>query len=438
MSCRRLTQTALLAWVLVAAAPGAAWAATRAHGADASISGLWLASVQADALRVPFRFGIRARAGKASGWFFNGDQRIVSTSGTFEAGRLILNYPSYGRRLDATLGEDGTLTGTYAPTAPGSAAHSYVFQARHDTPAVRESPAEDAPLVGGQWLIPVRGGKANEKTWRLIVRQSGPHVSAAILRVDGDSGALTGDWHDGRLLLSHFDGARPAAIDVTAARDGTLRLVMHQRYGPNVILTAYRLRVAAAKRLPQPADPALHTRVRNPAQVFRFSYPDLDGHLVSNTDRAFRGKVLLVDVAGSWCPNCHDEAPFLETLYRKYHRRGLDIVTLAFEEPDQLGDPVEMRAFVKQYGITYQVLIAGTPDQLRAKVPQAVDLDAFPTTFFIGRDGRVRAVHAGFAGSVTGVFNTRLEHAFAEEIESLLRGRATFRGGGLTASGASS
>ncbi len=404
-------------------------AATLSHADAPSISGLWLARIQAGALGVPFRFGLSVRAGKATGWFFNGRQRVTSTSGTFEDGHLILNYASYARRLDATLSADGSLTGTYAPVTAGSTAQTYAFQARRDTRRAHTHtlPSGRAPLIAGLWLVPVHSRKADEQAWRLIVRQSGPRVSAAILRVDGDSGALTGTWRNGRLLLSHFDGARPAAIDVTDASGGTLRLLVYEERGPDLLLTAYRPRVAAAKGLPQAANPALHTRVRDPAQGLHFSFADLDGRQVSSTDAEFRGKVLLVDVAGSWCPNCHDEAPFLETLYRKYHRRGLDVVTLAFEEPGQLKDPVELRAFVKQYGITYPVLIAGTPDELRAEIPEAVDLDAFPTSFFIGRDGRVRAVHAGFAAPATGVFNTRLKRAFAMEIEQLLRERLPYR-----------
>jgi thiol-disulfide isomerase/thioredoxin len=79
--------------------------------------------------------------------------------------------------------------------------------------------------------------------------------------------------------------------------------------------------------------------VSNPAEPFRFSFPDLNGRMVSNTDARFEGKVVLVNISGSWCPNCHDEAPFLAGLYEKYRSRGLEIVTLSFEEPEQLAKP---------------------------------------------------------------------------------------------------
>ena len=76
--------------------------------------------------------------------------------------------------------------------------------------------------------------------------------------------------------------------------------------------------------------------MKDPAEPLRFSFPDIQGQIVSNTDARFRGKVVLVNISGSWCPNCHDEAPFLAALYKRYRASGLEIVTLSFEEADQL------------------------------------------------------------------------------------------------------
>ena len=139
--------------------------------------------------------------------------------------------------------------------------------------------------------------------------------------------------------------------------------------------------------------------MKDPDARLQFSAPDLSGHIVSNTDRQFDGKVVIVTVGGSWCPNCHDEAPLLESLYQQFHSRGLEIVNLSFEDdPDQLKNPERLRTFIARYHIGYTVLLAGTTDQLNEKLPQAEHLDSWPTSFFIGRDGRVRQIHAGFAG----------------------------------------
>ena len=64
----------------------------------------------------------------------------------------------------------------------------------------------------------------------------------------------------------------------------------------------------------------------------------MDGKIVSNTDTRFKGKVVVAIVTGTWCPNCHDEAQFLVQLHRKYRDKGLEIVALDFEEPEQQED----------------------------------------------------------------------------------------------------
>jgi thiol-disulfide isomerase/thioredoxin len=129
---------------------------------------------------------------------------------------------------------------------------------------------------------------------------------------------------------------------------------------------------------------------------------------------------VIVAIGGSWCPNCHDEAPFLQELYAKYHARGLEIVGLFFEEADVLKDPARVRAFIRQYGLQYPMLLAGETSELQAKLPQAANLDCWPTTFFLGRDGKVKAVHAGFAGRASGVLHDSLVKETTELLETLL------------------
>ena len=108
-------------------------------------------------------------------------------------------------------------------------------------------------------------------------------------------------------------------------------------------------------------------------------------------------------------------------LYAKYHAQGLEIVALDFEEPDQQSSLKRVNAFIKQYRVPYTYLIAGEPSEMWDKVPQAVNLNTWPATFFIGRDGRVKATHAGFASAASGVFNQQLKQEFTSTIERLLK-----------------
>lgn len=141
---------------------------------------------------------------------------------------------------------------------------------------------------------------------------------------------------------------------------------------------------------------------------------------MSNEDPRFKNKVVLAIVTGTWCPNCHDEAQYLVQLDKKYRDKGLAIVALDFEEPEQQGSLDREKAFVKQYGVQYTYLIAGAPAEMWEKVPQAVNLNTWPATIFIGRDGLVKGIHSGFASPASGQFNEQLKAEFTSKIEALL------------------
>jgi thiol-disulfide isomerase/thioredoxin len=380
-----------------------------------SLTGLWDATVIVNpGVEIPFRFELGGSGSAVKGSFFNGDEKVTSTTGHLENGALVLSFDEYGTRVEATV-KDGRLEGQYTRGTRGA---PYPFQAKRFVPAPVGD--EKIPAISGLWNVQVKSSKG-EDAWQLIVRQAGAEASASILRIDGDTGMLTGTYHDGKFVLSHFSGARPLRLELTPAADGTLSVVQNK----DNPLTATRAEIAKAKGLPQPSDPSRFTSVKDPTEPFRFSFPDLTGKIVSNTDPRFQGKVVIVSIGGSWCPNCHDEAPFFTELYKKYHAKGLEIVALSFEEEAQQKDPVRLRAFVKRYGIDYTVLIPGDPKELNEKVPQGVNLNAYPTSFYLGRDGRVRSAHAGFPGKATGKFHTEAKEEITALVERLLAEKPT-------------
>jgi thiol-disulfide isomerase/thioredoxin len=373
-----------------------------------SIAGRWDAVVVVNDVEIPFRFHVAADTLSASGWFFNGEEQIQATSGSFVNDTLTLTFDHYATRLEARL-IDGRLEGQYV-RARGV---PYPFRARVAAPPP-STPAE-TPAIGGIWIIPVTSSKG-EAAWRFIVHQTGPEVSAAILRVDGDTGALTGRYQDGRFILSHFSGQRPVLLELTLEPDGSLAILQNKR----TTMTAVREEHARDRQVPSPSDPATHSFAKNAADRFRFSFPDVHGRVISNEDERFRGKVVIVSITGTWCPNCHDEAPFLTELYQRYRGLGLEIVALSFEEAAQLQNPERLRAYAARYGIEYPMLLPGIPDELAAKVPQIENLNSFPTTIFLGRDGLVRDVHAGFPGKASGRFYTETTAEMQRIVEELL------------------
>jgi thiol-disulfide isomerase/thioredoxin len=326
---------------------------------------------------------------------------------------LALQFAQYAGSLQAQW-VNGSLTGAYARTGRTG----YAFQAKPHSappPIIRKIPS-----IAGQWEIAVKDPKIKdpkgEAAWHFFVRQSGAEVTASILRVDGDTGALSGSYQDGKFVLSHFSGARPLLLEVTPSADGSLSLVQNGK----TQYRALRSSQARGKKLPQPADPSRWTSVKDPTQPLRFSAPDLSGKVVTESDPRFKGKVVLVNVMGSWCPNCHDEAPFLQELYGAYRGRGLEIVALSFEDSEQIKDPVRLRAFIAAYGIEYTVLLAGEPSEVSAKLPQALNLSTWPATFFVARSGLVRSTHAGFASKATGAAHEQLKAELRATVEKLL------------------
>ena len=336
-----------------------------------------------------------------------------STQGFLRGGFLDLKFASYATELKATF-QDGILTGSYE----GGAGSSYPFQAKRHHPSLTAAVGSSAPLIGGRWEIQVKSPKG-ESAWHFIVKQSGPSISAAILRVDGDTGTLYGSYCDGKFVLSHFTGERPFYLEVTPLADGSLQLELSNNRETQTLI-ALRPEAARAKGLAPPEDPMQHTQLRNPNEPLHFSFPDLQGRIVSDRDARFRGKVVLVNITGSRCPNCHDEAPFLEALYQKYHDQGLEIVALDFEPAEQLKDLSRLRAFVRRYGIEYTYLVAGEPSQLNERIPQAENLNAWPTTFFVGRDGLVHDIHTGFTSRASGSFDSDLKDQITTDVAGLL------------------
>ncbi len=412
---------------LATLATGLGWPGT-GHGAPPAWepAGIWQATLTMGGHEVPFRFEIGGSAQHPVGWFFNGAARETSTGGEYRDHELRLDFGQYARRLEVTVRE-GRLQGTYGPVDPASQPAFPVspVSAVRAPAAGADGPtgaaAHGVPRLAGHWVIAPGAAAKDTQVWRMVVRQRGAAIGAAILRIDGDTGELTGTWRDGRVTLSHFDGARPAVLEASAAPDGTLRIVYHDLHGgPDAQLTAYRADDARARALLAAGDPDHHTTVRDPRQPFAFRFPDLAGNLVSNTDARFRHKVIVLDVSGSWCPNCHDEAPFLEELYRKYHDQGLEVVSVSFEEEAQLATLARLKLFIARHGVSYTVLVGGTPAQAPQRLPQATHLDAWPTTFFIGRDGRVASVHTGFAAQATGSLHRDLRQDFEARIQRLL------------------
>ena len=250
----------------------------------------------------------------------------------------------------------------------------------------------------------------------MLVFGPGPGgLEGTIIGNSGDYSHFSGEATRDSVAMHRFDGSFVYLL--TARLEGdTLRGTFHAGLRGQTPFTAVRSTGKPHLRPPTEVTKA-------DSAPFVFAFPDLDGRVLRSDDPRFRGKVLVVDIFGTWCPTCHEAAPVLTELYRTRQARGLEMVGLAYEVS---GDPAIDGALVRRYrdkfGIPFPLLLAGTNDveAAAATQPQLEGFTAFPTTLFIGRDGRVRKVHAGFYGPATGAQHEALVQEFARTVDALL------------------
>jgi hypothetical protein len=220
-----------------------------------SISGLWDATVKFDNFTVPFPIEFSQSGNSIAASFFNGDQRVTSTSGTLTGNTLSVSFAQFGTKLTAILA-NGEIKGSYGGARNGF--HDFEAKPHRNVTRANVKP----PDIGGVWYMAHESGKG-EHAWRLIVKQHGPDASASILRVDGDTGALVGGYEDGKFVLNHFDGTRASFLELVPKPDGTLGVTLKMSDHPVLHVTAVPLARAVKEGLPPFTDPKTHSQLKS-------------------------------------------------------------------------------------------------------------------------------------------------------------------------------
>ena len=368
----------------------------------------------------------------------NGEER-ASTSGVELAGRQVtVRFEWYDSEITADLTEPGRLVGQWRRTSADGENTVMDFAAVRHSESPEEMPrrfgdaAETKGAQGlemaGDWQVTF-SDEDGEEPARGEFEQQGPLVRGTFLTPTGDYRYLEGRYDDGLLRLSTFDGAHAFLFHARATSEGTLEGDFWSRDVYHATWTATPL-AADQEILP---DPWQEVTLTNDDGLFRFSFADTaSGEMVSSDDARFDGKVVLVNIFGTWCPNCNDKAPLLSAWHRRYHEQGLEMVGLAFEfTGDADRDSQQVRRFAQRHNISYPLLLAGTSDKKAAgqTLPDLSAVRSYPTTLFLGRDGKVRAIHSGFAGPGTGEHHSALVAEHEALIQELLAEEAGAAGG---------
>jgi thiol-disulfide isomerase/thioredoxin len=373
------------------------------------VAGSWRAALDLAGGQLRFGLVIERTEGTWRGRLCNGDQ-CEPVSGVRVLGDSVaLEIADYAATIEAVVRGD-SLVGAYRNVGSRG---PRVIPLRAERGRWARGPAP-ASLVGSWDATFFQDWRTSPRVFEF---RNGPAgFEGTIVSNSGDYGYFSGRATADSFYLAHFDGS---FVYLLAGRlDGdTLRGVFHAGLRTQTPWKAVR-----SSGAPHLAPPTTVIRADTTAP-FRFAFPNLDGRPVSSDDGRFRNKVVLVDVFGTWCPTCHDAAPTLVRLWRKYHGRGLEIVGLAFEVTgDTAVDGRQVRRYRDKFAIPFPLLLAGISDAeaASAALPQLEGAIAFPTTIFLGRDGKVRRVHSGFYGAALGKQHERLVADFDEEVETLL------------------
>ncbi|HET8624000.1 MAG TPA: TlpA disulfide reductase family protein [Gemmatimonadales bacterium] len=372
-------------------------------------AGEWKAAL--DLAGGPLRFAVvLAESGTTwKGRLCNGDRCEPFTRVEARGDSLTLELADYAAAIDARLTGD-SMIGAY---------HNVGSRGPRTIPfrAARGSwPREPGPeRLLGRWDASFFGDWGTSP--RVFEFRNGrAGLEGTVISNSGDYGLFWGRAHADSFSIAHFDGS--FVYMLTGRLDGdTLRGVFHAGLRTQTPWKAVR-----STGRPHLKPPTEVTRA-DTTESFRFSFPDLSGNVVSQADPRLRGKVVLLDVFGTWCPTCHDAAPMLVRLWHKYHARGLEIVGVAYEvSGDTAIDGALVRRYRDKFRIPYPLLLGGISDTevAAATLPQLDGFGAFPTTIFLGRDGKVKRVHAGFYGPATGPQHGALVREFERAVERLL------------------
>jgi thiol-disulfide isomerase/thioredoxin len=350
-------------------------------------------------------------------YLVNGEERVRVTEVEVAEGQLTAKMPGFENTLTARI-RGRRLEGEVSLLRAGGERQVLPLRAeRGQAWRFFETPLTDNADVAGRWAVTFTADDGRTSAGVGEFAQSFERVTGTILAPTGDHRFLAGEVRGDELFLSRFDGASAYLYRARLEESGDLAgeywsgKTGHQRF------TARRDATAELDTTP------VATGLRDPAVQLEFSFPDLDGNPVSLADPAFRDKVVIVTLAGSWCPNCHDEAAFLAALHRELRGEGLEVVSLMFEH---FGDfeqaAAATRRFREKFGIEYATLVAGTSDKDDAAraLPQLTGVFAYPTTIWVDRSGTVRKIHAGFSGPATGRHHEDLTREFREFTRELL------------------
>lgn len=379
-------------------------------------NGIWRAVLRTKGGDLPFGLALEQRGSTYTAYALNGAERLPFDKVTFFGDSVRLTIDLFEAEIRAKR-EGDVLRGFWRRRRTGQNYTSLPFEARHGlTHRFTASTQTPAINVTGTWATTFRSG--TDSTVAIgVFDQKGNKLTGTFLTTTGDYRFLEGNVVGDSLLLSTFDGTHLYLFKAKRKADQTLEGGFWSGESGYESWTAKRDPNA---KLP---DATSLTYLKPGYKTVDFTFPDVNGKPVSLKDARFQNKVVVIQILGSWCPNCMDETNFLSPWYKKNKNRGVEIVGLAYEKSADLAESApKIQRMIDRFRIDYPVLLAGTNVKSEASktLPMLNQVVGFPTTFVIDKKGLVRQIHTGFSGPGTGKYYDEFVADFNRLIDKLV------------------
>ncbi len=390
-----------------------------AQSANKLRAGWYRASIfREDGAEIIFNAEVQLKNGKPVMFIRNAAERLLVNDIKVKGDSVKIEMPFFESFFRLQLQNDGSLKGTW--TKAGSAKMlefpvEFVYGIKERF-AVNKSTTQNS---NGRWQVAFTRANGTDRPAIAEFQQKGSALTGTFLTPSGDYRFLEGVVNGDSLMLSCFDGSHAylftASINGNEIKNGVF-------YSSAAVAEKWRATKNEKAALP---DTTEVTKLKPGESKLNFTFKDVNGKNVSINDARFKNKVVVIQIMGSWCPNCMDESKFLSSFYKEYKSKGVEIVALAYEySTDFNRSRASVQKFINRFGIQYPVLITPTTtsDEQRTEktLPQLTPIRSFPTTIFLSKSGNVAKIHQGFYGPGTGEFYTEFKAEFYRTIRSLL------------------
>lgn len=346
-------------------------------------------------IKLPLRIQIEKVKGQLTFSFLNAEEKITVENLKFKKDSVFFRMPVFDSEFKCLKIGDNRLKGIWVNKSR-STKNKINFEAQHKEvePIIEENFTD----MSGKWESTFSPNTLDSSKAIGIFKQYKNNLSGTFLTETGDYRYLEGKQINNQFYLSCFDGSH-AFLFKGIIEQGNIKGEFYSgsHWKENWIAiknNQFELR-----------DPESITLLKDPQQAFYFKFNNTNGNPISINDDKYVGKVVIVQIMGSWCPNCMDETKYLAELHKKYQAQGLEIIAVAFEKINDIKKAQENVTRLKnKYNAQYEFLITGMngKDKASQTFSNLNAITAFPTTIFLDKNKMIRNIHTGFNGPATG------------------------------------